>query len=78
MLPMETGRPSLTIGGCSSAKTSSDFVRIWGHGSFKLGLWEPIITVSIGGQPVNFLIDMGASFSVLERCLGSLAKKNEM
>lgn len=46
-----------------------------GHGSFKLGPWEPIITVSIGGQPVNFLIDMGASFSVLERCLGSLAKK---
>lgn len=75
MLPMETGRPSLTVGGCSSAKTSSDFGRIRGHGSFKLGPWEPMVTVSIGGQPINFLVDMGASFSVLKRCLRSLAKK---
>lgn len=37
-----------------------------GRGSFKLGLWGPMVTFSIEGQPVNFLIDTGALFRITE------------
>lgn len=30
-----------------------------GQGSFTLGPQEPMVTATVGGQPVRFLIDMG-------------------
>ena len=39
---------------------------------------EPRVTLQVGGQPVNFLVDMGANYSVFQNTQGPLSKEKAL
>lgn len=47
----------------------------WSPGSLSLGPREPMLTVTVGGKPLQFLVDMGADVSIVTQAVALLLNK---